>query len=122
MYLNTSIQNSLKMAHWFLRKSIYSFFICQSPWARSRIDLNLEYSYTFIHSISFLHLSTFKSRAAIIHEKKQQYCHFSLYKSLFDSVIKQVKVNPRSSFVHTMIGRSPKCYIPSFIEIWPLVP
>ena len=33
-----------------------------------------------------------------------------------------VKVNPGSSFVQTMMGRSPRCYIPSFVEIGPPVP
>ena len=40
----------------------------------------------------------------------------------FDLAVKWVKVNPRQSFEQTMIGRSPRCYIPSFVEIGPLVP
>ena len=31
-------------------------------------------------------------------------------------------MTPGSSFEQTMIGRSPQCYIPSFVEIGPSVP
>ena len=34
---------------------------------------------------------------------------------------KKVIVNPESSFEQTMMGWSPRCYIPSFVEIGPLV-
>ena len=40
----------------------------------------------------------------------------------FELAVKKVKVNPGSSFVKTMIGRSLRCYIPCFVEIGPLVP
>ena len=36
---------------------------------RSRNDLDLQYSYTFINSISCLHLPTFRSEAAKVYEK-----------------------------------------------------
>ena len=39
----------------------------------------------------------------------------------FDLAVKQVKVTQRSSFEHTMMGWSPRCYIPSFVEIGLLV-
>ena len=39
----------------------------------------------------------------------------------FDLAVKLVKVNPRSSFEQTMMGWSPRCYIPSFVEIGPPV-
>ena len=39
----------------------------------------------------------------------------------FDLAIKKDKVNPWSSFEQTMMGRSPRCYIQSFVEIGPLV-
>ena len=35
----------------------------------------------------------------------------------FDLAIKQVKVTRGSSFEQTMMGWSPRCYIPSFVEI-----
>ena len=34
----------------------------------------------------------------------------------FDLAVKKVKVNPVSLFDQTMIGRSPRCYIPSFVD------
>ena len=40
----------------------------------------------------------------------------------FDLSVNKVKVNTGSSFVQTMMGWSPRCYIPSFNEIRLLVP
>ena len=40
----------------------------------------------------------------------------------FDLAVKYVKVTPGSSFEQVMMGRSPKCYIPSFMEIGPPFP
>ena len=42
--------------------------------------------------------------------------------SKFDLAIKYVKVTSGSSFEQTMMGRSPRCYIPSFLEIGLPVP
>ena len=42
--------------------------------------------------------------------------------TIFDLAVKLVKVTPESSFEQTMMGRSPQCYIPSFVEIGPSVP
>ena len=39
----------------------------------------------------------------------------------FDLAVKQVKVNPGSSFEQTKMDWSPRCYIPSFVEIGPPV-
>ena len=39
----------------------------------------------------------------------------------FDLAVKQVKVTQGSSFEQTMMGWSPRCYIPSFVEIGLLV-
>ena len=52
---------------------------------------------------------------------------FSLFskeklKLQFDLAVKWVMVNQGSSFEQTMMGWSPRCYIPSFVEIGPLVP
>ena len=40
----------------------------------------------------------------------------------FDLAVKYVKVTPGSSFEQTMMGLSPRCYIPSFVEIGLPVP
>ena len=45
---------------WFLRKTRFNDF---GP--KSRNDIDLEYSYTFIYSSSCLHLPMFRSQAAI---------------------------------------------------------
>ena len=44
------------------------------------------------------------------------------YVTKTDLAVKPVKVNPVSSFEQTIMNRSPKCYIPSFVEIGPPVP
>ena len=40
----------------------------------------------------------------------------------FDLAVKLVKVNPGSLFEQIIMGWSPRCYIPSFVEIGPPVP
>ena len=40
----------------------------------------------------------------------------------FDLAVKYVKVTSGSSFEYTMVSRSPRCYIPSFVEIGQPVP
>ena len=85
--------------------------------------LDLQYSHTFIISISCLHLPTFRSLAAIVSEKSTVFT-FSHRKTLvtkFDLAVKYVKVTPGSSFEQTMMGWSPRCYIPSFMNIGPPV-
>ena len=57
--------------------------------------------------------------AAIASEKSTVFT-FSYRKALvskFDLTIKKVKIIPGSSFEQTMMGWSPRCYIPSFMEI-----
>ena len=66
---------------------------------RSRNDLDLQYSHTFMKSISCLYLPTFMSQASIV------------------LAVKKVKVTPGSSFEQTLMGSSPECYIPSFVKI-----
>ena len=44
------------------------------------------------------------------------------YVTKFDLGVNWVKVNPGSSFVYTMMGWCPRCYIPCFVEIGPPVP
>ena len=86
---------------------------------RSRNDLDLQYSHTFIYSIRCLILLTFMSLVAIVSEKSTVFT-FSYRKTLvtkFDLAVKLVKVTPGSSFEQTMMGWSPRCYIPSFVKI-----
>ena len=72
-------------------------------------------------SISCLYLPTFRSQASIFSEKSTVFT-FSYRKaevSKFDLSVK--KVTSGLSFIQTMMGRSPRCYIPSFVEIGPPV-
>ena len=66
----------------------------------------------------------FRSLAAIV-LKNPLFSLFPIEKAKvteFDLAIKQVNVTPGSSFEQTIMGRSPQCYIPSFLEIGPSVP
>ena len=75
--------------------------------------------------ISCLHIPAFRSHAPIVLEKSKFVSFFSYkkaYLTKFDLAVKQVKVNPGSSFEQTMMSRSPHGYIPSFVKIGLLVP
>ena len=78
----------------------------------------------FINSISCLHLPTFRSQATIVSEKSTvfTFSYRNAYVTKLDLGVNKVNVNPGSSFVQTMMGWSPRCYIPSFVEIGPPVP
>ena len=67
----------------------------------------------------FLHLPLFRSQAAIVFKKSIifTFSHVKAYVSKIDLAVKQVKVILGSSFYQTMVGCSPKCYIPSFVKI-----
>ena len=61
----------------------------------------------------------FRSLAAIISEKSTVFT-FSYRKAevtKYDLAVKEVKVTPGSSFEQTIMGWSPRCYIPSFVKI-----
>ena len=88
------------------------------------ITLTFNTHNTFITSISCLHLPAFRSQAAIVSEKSTVFT-FSYRKAQvtkFDLALEKGKVNPGSSFEETMMDRSPRCYIPSFVEIGQTVP
>ena len=71
LYLKVYIQNLARKVKWILRKTNFNF-----DGQKLRNDLDLEYSYTFIYSSSCLHLTLFRSQAAVV--KKQHYFHFFL--------------------------------------------
>ena len=99
------------------RKFKFSYVICLGP--RSRNDLDLQYSYTVINSISCLHLPIFRSQASIVSEKFTffTFSYRKAHVTNFDLAVKLVKVTPGSSFEQTMMDRSLRCYKPSFVEI-----
>ena len=75
------------------------------------------------HKSSYI-LPNFRSLAAIVSEISIVFT-FSYRKALvskFDLAVKKVKVTPGSSFEQTMMGWSPRCYIPSFVKIGQPVP
>ena len=68
---------------------------------RSRNDLDLQYSHTFINTNSCLHLPTFRPQAAIVSEKSTVFT-FPIEKPTLPNLtlsLKKVKVTPGSSFV-----------------------
>ena len=96
----------------------FEFLYVHDLGPRSRNDLDLQYSHTFMKSFSCLYLPTFRSKASIVSEKSTVFT-FSYRKPVtkFDLAVKYVKVTPGSLFEQTMMGWSPRCYIPSFVEI-----
>ena len=58
-------------------------------------------------------------QAAIVFKKSIDFTfsHVKAYVSKIDLAVKYVKVILWSSFYQTMMGWSPKCYIPSFMKI-----
>ena len=63
-----------RSAQLFLRKSEFLYVHDLGP--RSRNDLDLQYSHTFIYSIRCLLLLTFRSLAAIVSEKSTVFPFF----------------------------------------------
>ena len=64
-----TLQNLVKTSPVVSEKSIFSFSYINGLGPRSRNDLDLQYSHTFINSIICLHLPTFRSLAAIVSDK-----------------------------------------------------
>ena len=81
MYLKAFIQNLVKNSQVVYEKSMCSFSYINGLGPRSRNNLDLQHSHTFINSISCLHLPTFRSQAAIVSEKSSVFT-FSHRKSL----------------------------------------
>ena len=69
LYLKAFIQNLVQIGTVVSEKIQFEFLYVHDLWARSRNDLDLQYSYTFINSFRCLLLPTFRSLAAIVSEK-----------------------------------------------------
>ena len=121
LYLKVFIQNLLQNSSVVSEKIRFKFLYVHDLGARSRHDLDLQYSHTFLKSFSCLYLPTFRSQASIVSEKSTVFTFSYRKVSKFDLVLKYVKVTPGSSFKQTMMGWSPRCYIPSFMKIGPPV-
>ena len=76
---------------------------------------------TFISSVN-CQRTNFRSQASIVSEKSTvSYFSIEKPKEPILTLALKVRVNPGSSFEQTMMSWSPRCYIPSFVEIGPLV-
>ena len=65
---------------------------------------------------SGLRLQYFKKKSIVF-----TFSHVKAYVSKIDLAVKYVKVISGSSFAQLLMGWSPRCYIPSFVEIGPPV-
>ena len=69
LYLKIYMQNLVEIGSMVSEESKFKFPYVNKLGPRSRYDLDLEYSHTFIYRISCMHLPTFRSQAAIGSEK-----------------------------------------------------
>ena len=69
LYLKTFIQNLVQIGTVVSEKIGFEFLYVHDLGPRSRNDLDLQYSYTFINLFICLLLPTFRSLAAIVSEK-----------------------------------------------------
>ena len=82
----TCIQNRVQIGTVVSEKIGFEFLYVHDLGPRSRNDLDLHYSHTFIYSIRCLILPTFRSLAAIVSEKSTVFT-FS-YVTKFDLAVK----------------------------------
>ena len=98
--MKACIQSLVQIGTVVSEKSMFEFLYIHDLGPRSRNDLDLQYSHTFINLIRCLLLQTFRSLAAIVSEKSTVFTFFyrKAYVTKFDLVEKKVKVIPGSSF------------------------
>ena len=90
MYLKAFIQNLVQNDPVVSEKMQFEVLYVHDLGPRSSKDLDLQYSHTFIKSISCLYLPTFRSQASIVSEKSTVFT-FSSRKaevSKFDLAVK----------------------------------
>ena len=88
--LKAFIQNLVQNGPVVSEKIWFEFLYVHDLGPRSRNDLDLQYSHTFMKSISCLYLPTFRSQASIVSEKSTVFT-FSYRKALvskFDLAVK----------------------------------
>ena len=69
LYLKAFIQNLVQNGPAVSEKIRFEFLYVNNLGPRSSYDLDLQYSHTFMKSISCLYLPTFRSHASIVSEK-----------------------------------------------------
>ena len=80
LVLKAFIQNLVQNGPVVSEKIWFDFLYVHDLGARSRNDLDLQYSHTFMKSISCLYLPTFRSQASMVSEKSTVFT-FSYRKS-----------------------------------------
>ena len=85
LYLKAFIQNLVQNGPVVSEKIWYEFSYVHDLGPRSRNDIDLQYSHTFMKSISCLYLSTFRSQASIVSEKSTVFT-FSIEKPKFPNL------------------------------------
>ena len=90
LYLKAFIQNLVQNGSVVSEKIRFEFLYVHDLGPRSRNDLDLKYSQTFLKSFSFLYLPTFRSLAAIVSEKFTvfTFSHRKAYVTKFDLGVK----------------------------------
>ena len=69
LYLKAFIQNLVQNGPVVSQKIWFDFFYVHDLGPRSRNDIDLQYSHTFMKSISCLYLPTFRSQGSIVSAK-----------------------------------------------------
>ena len=90
LYMKALIKNLVQIGTVASEKIRFEFLYVHDLGPRSRNDLDLQYSHTFIKSFSCLYLPTFRSHASIVSEKLTVFT-FSYRKALvskFDLAVK----------------------------------
>ena len=70
LYLKAFIKNLVQIGTVACEKIRFEFLYVHDLRPRSRNDLDLQYSHTFIKSFSCLYLPTFRSQASIVSENR----------------------------------------------------
>ena len=90
LYLKAFIKNLVQIGTVASEKIRFEFLYVHDLGPRSRNDLDLQYSLTFINSLRCLLLPTFRSLAAIVSEKSTvfTFSHRKAYVTKFDLAVK----------------------------------
>ena len=80
------IQNLVQKGSLVSEKISFEFLYVDHLGPRSRNDLDLQYSHTFIKSFSCLYLPIFRSQASIVSEKKRLFSLFPIEKPKFPNL------------------------------------
>ena len=85
LYLKAFIQNLVQNGSVAYEKIRFEFLYEHNLGPRSRNDLDLQYSHTFIKSFSYLYLPTFRSQASIV-SKNPLFSLFPIEKPKFPNL------------------------------------